>query len=292
MKRYILYFLPYLLAFNLVTNGLAQSSKKDDSCALCKDGEHLNENPYKINFHSEIPYIIAGGASLTYGILMQSTSTTKPFTVDELNQLDRQDVNSFDRPATYNWDPEAQKTSDLLRTAVVILPIIFLTNHHTRTDFGALLVMGLEVGAITYGITTGVKYTFNRSRPLAYNDNVPLSERTNSNARLSYFSGHASFTAAFSFYVAKVMNDYHPNMKSGYKIAIWSFAVTIPIVTGYLRVEGGRHFPTDTISGVAFGAVVGWLIPELHKKRDLSEKLSISPSFNSGSKGLYISYKF
>ena len=259
---------------------------------MCKSGVHPNENPYKLDFRSEIPFIIAGAASMTYGLLMRSSDNTLPFTESELNKLDRLDVNAFDRPATYNWDTQAQRNSDLLRTGIVILPIIFLTNHHTRTDFGSLLVMGLEVGAITYGITLGVKHTFNRTRPLAYNENVPLSERTNPNTRLSYFSGHASFTAAFSFYIAKVMNDYHPNMKTGYKIAIWSFAVAIPMTTGYLRVKGGRHFPTDTISGVAFGAFVGWLIPELHKKKDAERKLSITPLYSLGSNGVYISYRF
>ncbi|GMT49983.1 MAG: hypothetical protein IEMM0008_1522 [bacterium] len=69
-------------------------------------------------------------------------------------------------------------------------------------------------------------------------------------------------------------------MKTGYKIAIWSFSAAIPITTGYLRVKGGRHFPTDVITGVAFGSFIGWLIPELHKKKYLNKKLSISPLYN------------
>ena len=88
------------------------------------------------------------------------------------------------------------------------------------------------------------------------------------------------------------MNDYHPNMKTGYKIAIWSFAAAIPMATGYLRVKGGRHFPTDVISGYAIGAFVGWLIPELHEKKDAERKLSITPLYSLGSNGVYISYRF
>ncbi len=88
------------------------------------------------------------------------------------------------------------------------------------------------------------------------------------------------------------MNDYHPNMKTGYKIAIWSFSAALPIATGYFRVKGGRHFPTDVITGYAIGAFAGWLIPELHKKKELNKKLSIVPQFNLGAKGLYVSYRF
>ena len=292
MKRNLLVYLIYIFAFTLVTKGLAQSTAIADSCKICKSGVHLNENPYKLDFHSEIPFIIAGATSMAYGYLMKSTDNTLPFTENELNQLDRLDVNAFDRPATYNWDTKAQKMSDILRTGIIILPIVFLTNHHTRSDFGPLLVMSLEVSAITYGLTLGVKHTFNRARPLAYNENAPLDERTSPNTRLSYFSGHTSITAALSFYIAKVMNDYHPNMKAGHKIAIWSFAAAIPVATGYLRVKGGRHFPTDVISGYAIGAFVGWLIPELHKKKDADRRLSITPLYSLGSNGVYISYRF
>ncbi len=158
--------------------GVAQSSDADESCGLCKNGAHPKENPYDLDFRSEIPFIIASAASITYGVLMQSSNKTMPFDENELNQLNRPDVNSFDRPATYNWDVKAQQASDILRTGVIILPIMFLANHHTRSDFGSLLVMGLEVSAITYGLTLGVKHTFNRTRPLAYNENVPLEERT------------------------------------------------------------------------------------------------------------------
>ncbi len=292
MKHYLLYFLTYILSFHIGIEGIAQLHETEDACILCKNGVHATDNPYNLDFHSEIPFVIAGAASLTFGIVMQSTNAILPFGEEELNQLNRLDVNSFDRPATYNWNLKAQQASDILRTGVIILPIVFLANHHTRSDFGSLLVMGLEVGAITLGLTLGVKHTFNRARPLAYNENAPLEERTSLNTRLSYFSGHTSFTAAFSFYTAKVMNDYHPNMKTGFKIAMWSFSAALPVATAYFRVEGGRHFYTDVISGYAIGAFVGWLIPELHKKKKINKKVSIVPQYNLGAKGLYISYRF
>lgn len=259
---------------------------------MCKDGVHNEENPYNHSFKSEVPFIITSAASLTFGIVMHSTNDMQPFTNDELETLNRNDINAFDRPASYNWNTNAQKASDILRTTVIILPIAFLANHHTRTDFGSLIIMGLEVSAIAYGITTGVKNAVNRTRPLVYNEDVPIDDRTASNSRMSYFSGHTSFTAAFSFYIAKVIHDYHPNLKNGYKIALWSFAAAIPAMTGYLRVEAGRHFATDVITGYAVGAAIGWLVPELHKKKKLNEGLSLSPSFSYGSRGIYLSYRF
>ncbi|HJQ66286.1 MAG TPA: phosphatase PAP2 family protein, partial [Gemmatimonadales bacterium] len=35
-------------------------------------------------------------------------------------------------------------------------------------------------------------------------------------------------------------------------------------IVGTLRVAGGRHFPTDVLTGAALGAAVGWLTARLH----------------------------
>ena len=88
------------------------------------------------------------------------------------------------------------------------------------------------------------------------------------------------------------MNDYHPDMKTEYKIGLWTFVAAVPFATGYLRVSAGKHFPTDVIAGYAVGAFVGWLIPELHKRKKLNGGLSIAPSFSYGSQGIYLSYRF
>jgi membrane-associated phospholipid phosphatase len=36
---------------------------------------------------------------------------------------------------------------------------------------------------------------------------------------------------------------------------------------GWLRVRGGRHFPTDVLAGLLVGGTVGWLVPHLHQVR-------------------------
>lgn len=291
-RAFILIFLSLITFSKIEAQSADLQSDTLPKCPLCKNGIHLNENPYQLGFKAELPYLITAAGTLGLGQLIQATNGTKPFTEAQIDQLDRNNINTFDRPATYNWDPEAQNKSDFLRTAVIILPVVFLANHHTKEDFGPLVVMSLEVGAITYGLTTATKNLVNRTRPFAYNENVSLDEKTKINARLSFFSGHASFTAAFSIFFAKVLSDYHPNMKTGYKIALWSFSSVIPVTTGFLRVKAGKHFPTDVITGVAVGAAVGWLVPELHKKHSFSKNLSILPQFNYGATGGYISYRF
>ena len=289
--RYIAVLLLGLITF---TPALSQNSdkakKKDKECSYCKEGKHTNENPYVKGFKHELPFIAAGAGLITTGFILQSANPTQPFTVSELDGLNRYDINPFDRPATYNYSPQAAATSDIIRIGVLILPAIFLSNHHTRPDIGSLLVMGLEVGAITYGLTLTVKNITNRPRPYVYNPDVPVDERTNNISKRSFYSGHTSFTASFSFFTAKVISDYHPNMKAGLKIAVWSIAATIPAVTAYLRVESGKHFPTDVIAGYAVGAFTGWIVPQLHKKKKRNSNYSLFPVMFHGGPGLYFCY--
>ncbi len=83
------------------------------------------------------------------------------------------------------------------------------------------------------------------------------------NTRRSFFSGHTSHVAASTFFTAKVLTDINPDGSNN--SLYWITAATIPAITGYLRVKGGKHFPTDVIVGYAVGALVGILVPELHK---------------------------
>jgi len=292
-RRIITVVLLGLLPFTHTFSQTAvKKQNKPDYCAFCKNGIHKNKSPYVKGFKHEIPFLAVGAGLLTTGFVLQYTNKTQPFTEAELNNLTRNDINAFDRPATYNYSPQAAATSDIIRLGILILPIVFLSTHHTRSDIGSLLVMGLEVGAITYGLTLGVKNIVNRTRPYVYNPDVPVGERTNSISRRSFFSGHTSFTASFSFFTAKVLNDYHPNMKTGLKIVIWSTAAIIPAVTAYLRVESGKHFPTDVIAGYVIGAFTGWIVPQLHKKNRKNSNYSLFPVMYYGTPGVYFTYRF
>jgi membrane-associated phospholipid phosphatase len=52
---------------------------------------------------------------------------------------------------------------------------------------------------------------------------------------------------------------------------VWTGAITLPAIVGYLRVKAGRHYPSDVIVGYGVGALIGYLVPTLHKRtRDLN----------------------
>jgi len=290
-----IYFI-ILLIFGQISQGFSQQNHHylENDCFLCKENDHKNESPYHLTFKNELPYIIVGTALAASGLIFRYTDNTVPYSPIELNALDRNDVNSFDRGATYNWDPEARETSDIIAVGGILMPAFFLINHHTRKDFGNLVIMGLEVTAINYGITNTVKSLVNRTRPYAYNKEAGLSyeQRTDLQSRFSFFSGHTSVTASYTFFFAKVMTDYHPNMKTGWKIGIWSFAAALPAVTGVYRIKAGVHYRTDVLSGYVIGALTGWLVPHLHKKQKLSSKWSFYPTRVFNVQGMGVTFKF
>ena len=102
-----------------------------------------------------------------------------------------------------------------------------------------------------------------------------METRTSKGGRESFFSGHTSQTAAATFLFANVITDYHPTMRPGLKTGLWIFAATVPAVEGYLRVQAGKHFPTDVITGYVIGATSGWAITRLHRYQKTHSKMDL-----------------
>ncbi|MDT8410865.1 MAG: phosphatase PAP2 family protein [Vicingaceae bacterium] len=291
IKKIILTLTSILTLFSQLKAQDVNLNKTGHICNYCVNGEHTNESPYEINFKKEIPFFVAGIGLLSSGLILREYNGKSAFTLNELNQLNPDEVNRFDRVAIYNDDKSSKKLSDILLYSELALPLFFFSNHHTGKDIGRLGIMAVEVFAITSGLTMNAKYTFNRTRPLVYSDKFSFDARTASNSRLSFFSGHTAQTAAFSVFMAKVIHDYHPNMRKGVGVGIWTVALTLPAAMAYLRVDAGNHFPSDVIVGYAIGASVGWLVPHLHKKKNKESNLSVAPFRYGNATGLTLNWK-
>jgi membrane-associated phospholipid phosphatase len=281
-----------LIALQLNAQDTIAHKETDLHCTFCTNTQNdfLHGDPYIINFKNELPYIYATTGLVSVGLIFLKTNKADPFTIQELNTLDRSTINSFDRGATYNNSQNARSVSDILFKASVALPsLVFLVNKHTRQDILSLFTMGAEAFAISAGFNLNAKHIFNRSRPYVFNPAFSNKTRTNSSSRLSFFSGHTSQAATASFFLAKVISDYHPNLKPGIKIGLWTTAFALPAVTGYLRVESGRHYYTDVIAGFTIGALVGYLVPHLHNK-DNEKRFKVKPFGPEGAVGLGLSY--
>ena len=239
---------------------------------------HAQNSPYHLSFKRELP-ILAGGVGLSI-TGRWAEHKIQPLTEAEIQQLDAEKIPAFDRSATKNWSPTAQKASDALMIGSIAAPFaLAVADRPIRKEIWKAGVIGVEVFLLNYGITQLTKSITKRPRPFVYNDQVPLEEKFSRDARMSYFSGHTSVSAAMSFYTAKLYHDYHPNDRS--RPYVWGAAALLPAITGYLRYKGGKHYLSDILTGYAVGACTGILIPQLHKKtpRAVSETTLDKPAF-------------
>ena len=222
------------------------------------------QSPYQFEWKKEtaIATLGLGGWVVSRGL----ESNLHPLTAQAIADLDRNDLLSIDRHATYNDHPKAHTISNFFFYSAPLVPFALLADKSIRSDSKEIAALYGETILLASGLTLLTKNLAHRPRPFVYNQNVPLADKQTLNARQSFFSGHASMTAALSFFTAKVYADYHPD--SRWKPLVWSAAAALPALTGYLRVRGGKHFPTDVATGYAVGAAVGILVPQLHRKKD------------------------
>ena len=240
------------------------------------------ESPYQLSWKKDGGLVALAGISSGLGVHLRTNLTE--LSAADLETLNPNQINNFDRFATKFYSPNADKASDVFWAGTHAFPFLFFANKKSRKDFGKIAALYGETFFITTGITLLIKTTTKRNRPFVYNPDAPLAKKTTRNARTAFLSGHTSISAANSFFAAKVFSDYYPESK--WKPVVWTTAAVIPAITGYLRIRAGKHFPTDTIAGYALGAGVGVLIPHLHKKK--MEKVS----FYGGPSSMLVQVRF
>lgn len=193
---------------------------------------------------------------------------------DAILSLDKQDIPSFDRSAVNQYSESASKLSDVFEFGVFVLPAPFILSSDMRKETKVIATMYAETFSLNLVSTSLVKFVSKRNRPFVYNPDVDINKKMRKNARMSFYSGHTSHTAAMSIFTAKVFSDFYPDSK--WKPLVWTTAFAIPAFTGYLRYKAGKHYPSDIFTGLTMGALIGYFIPELHKmKARLPENLRV-----------------
>jgi membrane-associated phospholipid phosphatase len=244
-----------------------------------------NHSPYELERTREILLLGSGGLLGITGLAL--INNIQPLTLEEIYQLDPADINEFDRNAVGTY--RDFRVGDLLLYGSLLLPLTFLSNKEMKRDWEILGIIGLEVLMFQAGLNLVVKGLAQRIRPYVYDPNSSLDKKTSKEAKLSFYSGHTSTAAAMSFYTAKVFSDYLPNGLT--KSLIWTGAVIYPTVVGYLRVASANHYATDVIVGYTVGALIGYYIPQLHKKNK-KDGLSVFSLFEYNHFSLSALYSF
>ena len=249
-----------LLCFAWPAQALAQSAARDSAF-----------HPYRVNGWVSGPLLAAGIGANLLGLsqMMHKAQISR----EELAALDKNVIHSFDRWAL-KQDPaliEQQGTyADATLATGVVLPFLLLFDGQIRRDWLPVLVMYLETMSLSPNI---YEWSFmgpafqNRLRPVAYYEQLTWEERNSGANRNSFYSGHVATVAASTFFMVKVYSDYHPGL--GYaKYLLYTAATLPPMLLGYFRIKGLKHFASDVFVGIGIGALCGILVPELHRLRD------------------------
>lgn len=243
---------------------------------------------YKLNYPVDIP-ITAIGTGWTLYAFTQIYSKDKS-TEDQILELNKNDIPKIDRHGADVYNTKASDVADMIFYTSMPLPALLMFDKSIRKDAFKTAYLYLESMAITGMLYTSAVYFKDRYRPYAYNENVPMSERTRGGAKNSFFAGHVALVGTSTFFMAKMLNDHHPDWNC--KWLPFTLAGLTTGTMGYLRYRGGQHFTTDIILGTIVGTLSGILVPHVHKNKNVEDRnLSFTAGYNFNTPTFGVVYK-
>lgn len=106
------------------------------------------------------------------------------------------------------------------------------------------------------------KNHFQRLRPCNDLDIKDIIRRVKPSDSYSFFSGHATNSMATTVFVFLIIRKYYK-----YTFLLFLF----PLVFAFSRIYLGLHFPSDILTGYAFGATFGFVFYKLYQKYILKD---------------------
>jgi membrane-associated phospholipid phosphatase len=163
-------------------------------------------------------------------------------------------VNGFDQLAFKYGSVFADFCSNVVQNSVGVLA--FLLPWILRAPAGSSIRLNLALLSVTAwnGVTVELVRAFvQRPRPLVYAS--PLTDGANIHQYTSFYSGHTSFVTLATLFSLLWVGKLLPEKRKTRLILATLFPI-LSLLTGILRVVGGRHYPTDVLGGIAFGVIV------------------------------------
>jgi membrane-associated phospholipid phosphatase len=183
---------------------------------------------------------------------------------------DPKNINGLDRSVVKNHSELSAHFSDGLAYTSLLLPhvvgfvdVLASTPEDGWGGYGKDTVVILETLSINYLLNNVVKFAVRRPRPYVYNSDFSIEERTKSDAALSFYSSHTATSFSMATATSYIYTLRHPD--SPMVIPIWIGTHALAAVTGFLRVQAGKHFWSDVLVGAAVGSAIGLVVPVLHK---------------------------
>lgn len=236
--------------------------------------------------------VILGSGLISYGGL-QAKRDQQPIELAQLARLNEGSVMDLDRAAfriDLSGREKALQRSDMVMGITVVAPLLLGFDRRVRDEWKSISALYAEAMLVNTAVQSWTACTAGRYRPIAYRTDATTEQRADPRNLHSFFSGHTSSTATSSFFMAKVLDDLHPEL-GGKRWLLYGAALMPPALAGYYRIQAGKHFPSDVLMGLVFGAATGVLVPEWHK-RPHRHAFSLMPAASDDAYGLALSWSW
>ena len=282
---------PLLFIGLLLTAALLHA--QSDTTRLKWFDSFRSSQTYAVNPWVSIPVIGLGTYASRQRLL--SLQDKPPIPVEVIENLSKSDIKGIDHIAlTRNHDKHKQAIiqSDYFFNVGQFAPFSLFLWKKYRHDwfdislmyFEAQMTQGLFYGYAPFGPTQVDRY-----RPLVYYTETGPETLTDGNNRNSMFSGHTSTMSTGFYFMARMIDDYNPQLTGGQRVLLYTGATLPSLYGGWLRVRGLKHYPTDVFIGLGVGAISGLGVPSLHKwwkQQHPHSRVALRPVYGGGAAGL------
>lgn len=223
----------------------------------------LSVSPYHID---PLPHAVLTGGMMSTVVLLEAavkpSLDPRPTCLpDALSfSCERESLTALDRSSVREGSRPWRVASNALLISGLAAP--FVLDALDARDSSALidsLVMA-EATATALFTTELLKYAVRRPRPSRY-VTWSMGQVGSADDNLSFPSGHVGVVGAMSTSYAYTFWLRHPD--SAWRWVVVGTGAALTGVTAAARIEGGKHFVSDVLAGVAIGAASGILIPWL-----------------------------
>lgn len=183
--------------------------------------------------------------------LLLSAVGLMPVTAGE---LDRSDVNAFDRVLMFPYSEPLSVASDVTQYLSLLSPVMFACAAPS-SDWFDIALMYAGASALSFGTRTVLKATVVRERPYQYFSDPP----SEADHDQSFPSGHSVMAFTGAAFTQALFSLRYPD--SPYRIPVTASAWTLAAATAVLRVASGNHFVTDVLAGALIGSFYGFAVP-------------------------------
>jgi membrane-associated phospholipid phosphatase len=173
-------------------------------------------------------------------------TTPTPCLVDQVNLLDRI-VFQFNNVQADFWSNVVQNFTGL----IVLVAPWFLFKKETALEETLITA---STSFWNLAILESVRAIVQRPRPLVFNS--VLGDGANIHQYTSFYSGHTSFVALAGLSFFFILKRRLPNLSKRAQTLILITGLGMTLLTGILRVWGGRHYPTDVLAAIIFGTSI------------------------------------